>query len=103
MPSYLVQAKYAPATLASLVKHPTDRSQILKGAVAKLGGSVEAFWFCFGEYDVLGIVTLPDNVSAVALTMGIGATGTFQDGKSTPLLSVQEGIAAMTKAGSLAS
>ena len=75
--------------------------QILKAVVAKLGGSVDSFWFCFGEYDVLGIVTLPDNV-AVALSMGIGASGAFQDGKGTPLLSVEEGMAAMTKAGSIA-
>ena len=102
MPSYLVQAKYAPATIASFVKQPTDRSQILKAVVTKLGGSVESFWFCFGEYDVLAIITLPDNVSAVALSMGIGASGAFQDGKGTPLLSAEEGMAAMTKAGSIA-
>ena len=103
MPSYLVQAKYTSATLASFVKQPTDRSQILKAVVAKLGGSVEGFWFCFGEYDVVGVVTLPDNISAAALSIGIGATGVFQDGKGTPLLSVEEGIAAMTKAGLLSS
>jgi uncharacterized protein with GYD domain len=99
MPSYLVQASYTSETVAAMVKQPMDRSKILRAIVEKLGGSVGAFWFSFGEFDVVGIVELPDNVAAVSLTMVVSAGGAFRSGKTTPLISVEDGMNAMSKAG----
>ena len=41
---------------------------------------------------------MPDNVSAAALSLAIGAGGACRSVKTTPLMSIAEGIEAMKKA-----
>ena len=40
-----------------------------------LGGTVEAFYYAFGDIDVLGICDLPDNVNASAFSLLVTAAG----------------------------
>ena len=44
---------------------------------------------------------MPDNVSAAALSLAVTAGGSVKAVKTTPLLSVAEGLSALKKAGSL--
>lgn len=99
MPSYLVQVSYTSAALAALVKKPHRRSDVVATAVKKLGGTMGPFYLCFGDYDTVGVVDMPDNVTAAAFALAIGAGGSCSDVKTTPLLSLDEGIAALKKAG----
>ena len=48
-----------------------------KQALGSVGGSLEAFYFSFGENDFYIIVDLPDNVTTTAVTLAGNATGTF--------------------------
>jgi hypothetical protein len=50
---------------------------------------------------VVAVVTLHDNVSEAALSMAVLAGGAIKVFKTTPLLSVDEGIEAMKKASKL--
>jgi uncharacterized protein with GYD domain len=99
MPSYLVQVAYSSEATAALVKKPHDRSAVVSKAIEKLGGTLKGAWLCFGDYDTVVVVDMPDNVSAAAFALAIGAGGSCKTVKTTPLLSVDEGIAAMKKAG----
>ncbi len=47
------------------------------------------------------IATLPDDESAVALSMAVQAGGAVKSFKTTPLLSLNDGIEAMEKASKL--
>jgi len=40
-----------------------------------LGGSVESFYFAFGETDAYVVLDLPDNRSAAAASMAVNAAG----------------------------
>ncbi len=100
MAHYLLQVAYKPETWASLVQNPQDRSEAIRNPVEKLGGKVERFWMAFGEYDVIGVVEMPDNVAAAAFAIAIEAGGACKNVKTTPLLSTQEGLEAMRKAAS---
>jgi uncharacterized protein with GYD domain len=99
MPSFMVQVSYTSEAVAALVKKPQDRSSVVGKAVAKLGGSVTGAWLTFGDYDTVVILDLPDNVSAAAFALAIAAGGSCKSIKTTPLLSVEDGQAAMKKAG----
>jgi uncharacterized protein with GYD domain len=101
MPSYLIQFSYSPATVAAFVKRPTDRTEVIKSLAAKLGGKLVGAWLSFGEYDGVIIIDGADNVSAAACSMAVTASGAFTKFKTTPLLSTEEGVAAMTKAATL--
>ena len=98
MAHYLYQGAYTSDALKTLIKKPTNRFEVVRGAVEKLGGRIEGAWFAFGEYDFVVILELPDNVTAAALSLAFAAGGAIRSGKTTPLLSQQEGVAAMKRA-----
>lgn len=98
MPNYLVQASYTTEALAALVKKPQNRTDVVKKAVEKLGGKLTGLWLSFGEQDVVVIVEMPDNLSAASLALAIAAGGSLKNSKTTPLLTVEEGLAALKKA-----
>jgi len=98
MPSYLLQVSYTPAAWAALIKKPQDRIAAVGKAVEKLGGKVGPFWMAFGDYDLIGVIEMPDNVAAAAFAVAVSAGGACNKVKTTPLLSIDEGMAAMKKA-----
>jgi uncharacterized protein with GYD domain len=99
VPSYQIQISYTAAAWAAMIKHPQDRAEAVRKSVEKLGGKVTSFWLAFGNHDILGVLEFPDNVSAAAFSMAVAAGGACKDVKTTPLLSIAEGIEAMKKAG----
>ena len=102
MANYMIQTGYTPEAWASQIKNPKNRLEAIRPVVESLGGSIVDAWISFGEYDVVCIVDMPDNVSAAALGMAASAAGHLTGWKTTPLMSVEEGIEAMGKAGGVA-
>ena len=101
MPRYLVQASYKTQGITDLVKNPQDRSAAVRPVIERLGGSIESFDYAFGDYDIVAIFQVPDNVSAAALAMAVGAGGAISDFKTTVLISMDEAVEAMRKAGTV--
>jgi uncharacterized protein with GYD domain len=54
--------------------------------------------FAFGEHDVVVICEMPDNVSAAAFALAVGAGGTVASYRTTVLLTPEEAVEAMNKA-----
>jgi uncharacterized protein with GYD domain len=76
MPKYLVIASYtAEGAKGVLAKGGSARRDAVDKTVADLGGSVESFYFAFGEDDAFVTIDLPDNVAAAALGLAVGASG----------------------------
>ena len=98
MAYYMVQAAYTAEAIAAMVKKPEDRAAVLRPVVERLGGKLEGLWFCFGEYDVVGISQMPDNVSAAAFVFAASQSGTLKAVKTTPLMTAAEAIEALKKA-----
>jgi uncharacterized protein with GYD domain len=72
-----------------MVKQPQNRLEAVRPVVEKLA---------FGEYDIVGVVELPENADAAAFAMAVAAGGAAKVFKTTPLLTVEEGVEAMRKA-----
>jgi uncharacterized protein with GYD domain len=81
-----------------MVKQPQNRLEAVRPVVEKLGGRFEHAWLAFGEYDIISVVEMPDNTNAAAFAMAAAAGGAMKAFKTTPLLSVEEGVEAMRKA-----
>ena len=76
MPKYLITASYsADGAKGVLSSGGTARRSAVEESVAKLGGSLESFYFAFGKADAFVVVDLPDNVAAAALGLQVGASG----------------------------
>lgn len=99
MSFYLLQVAYTPEAWASMVKKPQDRIEAVRPAVEKLGGKVVSGYLAFGEYDLIAIVDMPNNVSAAAFSIAAAAGGAVTKIRTTPLMTTKEGIDAMRKAG----
>jgi len=99
MPRYLQQISYTQEAWQALIKNPQNRVDAVRPAVEKLGGKIETAYFAFGDYDVIVIAELPDNVSAAALAVAFAGGGACRNVKTTPLLSAAEAVEAMKKAG----
>jgi uncharacterized protein with GYD domain len=98
MPYYLVQAAYTPEAWAAQLKNPRDRREAVKPLMEKLGGRLESLYYAFGEYDIVAIIEGPDNIAAAATALTVTASGQFRSFRTTPLMTVEDGIAAMRKA-----
>jgi len=99
MPSYLLQVSYSAEAWAAMIKKPQDRIEAVRKPIEKLGGAVSSGWVSFGDYDVVALIEMPDNISAAAFAMACAAGGACKAVKTTPLLTIDEARAAMQKAG----
>ena len=98
MPYFLEQVAYTSEGWGALVKNPQNRIEAVRPAIEKLGGKIESAWFAFGEYDVVLILQMPDNVNAAAIAIAFAAGGACKSVKTTPLITIAEGVEAMRKA-----
>ena len=98
MAYYMFQGRYTTEAIKGLLNKPVNRSEAIRKAVEELGGKVEGAWFSFGDCDVVLIVQMPDNASVAALSLAVAAGGAIQGGKTTPLMTMDEGLTAMKKA-----
>jgi uncharacterized protein with GYD domain len=99
MASYLLQVAYTPQAWAALVKNPQDRTQVLRPVLEKLGGKFDTAYFAFGDYDIVAVLELPGDIDAAAFSIAAAAGGAIKSIKTTPLMSIADGISAMQKAG----
>lgn len=76
MPKYLVLANYNTEGIKGILdKGGTSRRDALDALCASVGGTLESFYFAFGDTDAYVTVDLPDNTTAAALCMTAAASG----------------------------
>jgi uncharacterized protein with GYD domain len=99
MPHYLHQVAYTSESWKALVAQPQNRVEVVSHAIEKQGGKVVAGFFAFGEYDIIVITEMPDSISAAAIAIAFAAGGACKSVQTTPLLSPEEALQALKKAG----
>ena len=99
MASFLVQVSYTPEALSALIAKPQNRMAVVKKSVENLGGTFTGSWMSFGDYDLVMLLEMPNNVSAAALAIATAAGGSLKAIKTTPLLTIEQALSALKKAG----
>ena len=99
MPLYLSKFNYTPETWARMIGNPEDRRQAAESYIESVGGKLHGFWYAFGSHDGYTLWEAPDNVSMAAVALAIGSGGALSSLETTVLLSVDETIDALRKAG----
>ena len=103
MALYMYQAAYTNESWAAQLKNPQNRVEAVgRAACEAVGGKMIGGWYCFGEYDLVIIADVPDNVSMSAIAMAIAGGGALKAGKTTALMSGADGVAALKKADAVA-
>jgi uncharacterized protein with GYD domain len=102
MPMYLTRFSYTPQTWAALVKNPEDRVPVVRKTIESVGGKLVGCWYGFGSHDGYLLWEAPDNVAMAAVAIAVGAGGALSTIDTTVLMSVEDTLAALKKAGSIA-
>ncbi len=76
MAKYLLMASYSSEGAKGIAQSGgSARRAAVAEAVESLGGTLESFYFSFGDTDAYVIVDLPDNTSAAAASLAASASG----------------------------
>ena len=76
MSKYLFEANYVGDGIKGLMREGgTKRRDAVVEALKSAGGSLESFYYAFGETDVVGVFDIPDQANAAALSLLINSTG----------------------------
>ena len=100
MPYYMHQASFTPEAWAKMVREPQNRETAIRPMIEKLGGRLIGYWFAFGDFDAVVITQMPDSPSAAAAALAAVSGGSVKSIKTTVLMSAEESMEAMRKAGS---
>ena len=99
MPKYLVEVQYSlDGAKGLMAEGGSSRVAASKTLIESLGGSLETFYFVFGEADAYIIADMPDNVSAAAAALAARASGGVVS-RMVVLLTPEEVDAATKKPG----
>lgn len=78
MPKYLFHGSYTPEGLKGVMAEGgSGRVEASRRALGSVGGTLEAFYYAFGDNDFYIIVDLPDNKTAMAVTSVGNIHGAF--------------------------
>ena len=90
MAKYLFEANYVGEGIKGLMREGgTKRRDALVDALKSVGGTLESFYYAFGDTDVLGIFDIPSNANAAALSLMVNSTGRVNV-RLKPLLTVED-------------
>ena len=90
MPKYLFQGSYTHEGLNGLLEEGgSKRREAAEQVLKSVGGTLEAYYFSFGDNDFYVIVEMPDNVSAAAASLVVNVSGAVNI-KTVALLTPEE-------------
>ena len=98
MAKYAIFFSYSQEALAGMIKNPSDRADAARQLAESVGGSLESFYWMFGEYDGFAVVDAPDSVSTAAVSVAVASTGALAKGVSTQLFDAEDQAAIIERA-----
>ena len=102
MAKYLIKASYnAEGTKGLLKDGGSKRRDAAAKVIEDMGGTVESFYFAFGDHDAFVIADLPNEIAAAAIGLKINSSGLVNI-STTALLTPEQVDAACDKGTTLA-
>ncbi|MBV9280349.1 MAG: GYD domain-containing protein [Chloroflexi bacterium] len=78
MRKYLVLFSFSGEAIGRFVQNPSDRAEVVRKLTEAMGGTMECYYWMFGQYDGLVIASAPDSESMAALSLAVTGTGAFR-------------------------
>lgn len=98
MPIIMTHANYTPAGIKGLIQDGgSKRRAAVKQMVEAAGGKLHAFYFAYGDSDVVLIAEYPDNATAASVAVAVGGSGAISSFRSMVLIAPEEMDAAAKK------
>lgn len=103
MAHYLIEVGYTPQSWNAQIDKRADARQRIAPALDACGATLECMYYAFGEVDLVAIADFPTPEDAAAFGLAVGSSGALRLYRTTPLLSVEQGIESMRRAEALRS
>jgi len=94
---------YTSESWATQARVQGDVVERIEPLIASCNGSLEALYYAFGDADVVALCEFRNPEDAAAFSIAVSAGGAVKSMKTTPLLSVEQGTAALRRAADAAS
>jgi uncharacterized protein with GYD domain len=76
MPKYMIKASYTAEGARGIAKEGgTGRRDTIAKLAEKSGGTMESFYFAFGQDDAFVVCDLPSNATAAAVALAVNSSG----------------------------
>ena len=98
MAHYLIEVGYTPESWSSQVDNQPNVVDRITPAVAATKGTIQCIYYAFGDSDLVGIIDWPSAEDAAAFALAVTASGALRSYKTTPLMTVAQGMDAMKRA-----
>jgi uncharacterized protein with GYD domain len=98
MANYLIEVGYTPQAWSTQIDKHANVTDRITPAVEACGGKIVNLYYAFGDSDLVGIIDFPKPEDAAAFALTVTASGALRSYKTTPLLTVNQGIDAMKRA-----
>jgi uncharacterized protein with GYD domain len=99
---YLVLFSLTGETIKRFVAQPSDRAAVVRELAESVGGSLESYYWMFGQYDGAGVFVLPDSPTMAALSLAATSSGAFTRFETHELIEASDLIAIADRAKRIA-
>jgi uncharacterized protein with GYD domain len=101
MAHYLIEVGYTPESWSNQIDAQLNVVDRITPAVQAVNGTIECIYYAFGDSDLVGIMDFPTAEDAAAFALAVTSSGALRSFKTTPLLTVEQGQAAMKRASAV--
>lgn len=101
MPYYMHQWRYKDEQIRTILLEDKDRAEVVRVSIEAFGGTLEAFYYCFGDFDGVAISRFENAESAFASLLAVAGGGKISAMKTTTLFAPDEGLRAIRVARKL--
>src|SRR3954447_14065894 len=95
MGHYLIEVGYTSQAWNTQIDTEANVIDRITPALKACGGKLESMYYAFGERDLVGIIDFKTPEDAAAFALAVGSGGALTMYRTTPLLSVDQGMKAM--------
>jgi uncharacterized protein with GYD domain len=101
MAQYLIEVGYTAASWSSQIDSQANVVERITPAVKAVKGKIECAYYAFGDADLIAIIDFPTAEAAAAFALTVTGSGALRSYKTTPLLTVDQGMASMKRAAEI--
>ena len=103
MPTYVTFFSYTSEAWKRMIATPENRAVAARTLIEQVGGSMQAFYWMFGEWDGFVVYEVGDSAMAAAFSGIVTASGLIERVKTQQMLGMDEAHTALDLAHTLES
>lgn len=98
MAQFLFQVAYTSESWKTQVRDQGNVLDRIQPLLRSCNGRVDSCFYAFGDYDLVLLADFPSAEEAAAFSLAATAGGSVKSIKTTPLLTIEQGLTAMRRA-----